>query len=87
MRIKALAAAALLLTLVACGEEKPSSSSPEALEAVARECSTLSHGSADYAASLHIEEMGVVFVYNEAGDLAECEYGPGTDMISLGLLE
>ena len=87
MRIKALAAAALLLTLVACGEEqKPTGASPEALDGVARECSTLSYGSADYAASLHIEEMGVVFVYNEAGDLAECEYGPGTTMISLGLL-
>ena len=87
MRIKALAAAALLLTLVACGEEqKPTGASPEALDGVARECSLLSHGSEDYASSLHIEEVGVVFVYNEAGDLAECEYGSGEPMVSLGLL-
>ena len=86
MRIKALAAAALLLTLVACGEEKPPSASPEALDGVARECSILSHGSADYASAAHVEEMGVVFVYNEAGDLGECEYSAGAAMISHGLL-
>ena len=82
-----IAAAALLLTLVACGEEQnPTSASPEALDGVARECSILSHGSAEYASSVHVEEMGVVFVYNEAGDLGECEYSPGAAMISHGLL-